>query len=55
MLEPFKIKILIPFTIIFHETLHSYNNLCPSNEGVSKGCKHSLIYTNQRETKQEIT
>ncbi len=42
--KPFKIKILIPFTILFHQTLHSYNNLFLSSEGVSKGHKHSFTY-----------
>jgi hypothetical protein len=36
-------EISIPFIILFYETLHSYNNLFLSNEGVSKGYKHSLI------------
>ncbi len=40
----FKIKISIPFTILFHKTLHSYNNLFLSSENVFKGLKHSLIY-----------
>jgi len=35
-------KISTPFTILFPKTLHSYN-LFSSNEGVSKGHKHSLI------------
>jgi hypothetical protein len=34
----------IPFTILFHEALHSHNNLFLSSEGVSKGHKHPLIY-----------
>ncbi len=42
--KPLKTKISIPFTILFHETLHLYNNLFLSNEGVSKCHKHSLIY-----------
>ncbi len=39
-----KTKISIPFTIIFHETLHSYKNFFSSSENVSKGHKHSFIY-----------
>jgi hypothetical protein len=39
-----KTKISIPFTILFYETLHSYNNLFLSNESVSKGHKHTFIY-----------
>jgi len=42
--KPFKIKILIHFTIIFHETLYSYKNVFLSNEDVFKGHKHPLIY-----------
>jgi hypothetical protein len=38
-----KTKISIPFTILFHEILHSYN-LFLSSEGVFKGHKHPLIY-----------
>jgi hypothetical protein len=33
-----------PFTILIHQTLHPYNKIFLSNEGVSKGHKHSLIY-----------
>jgi len=40
----FKAKILIPITIVFYKTLHSYNNLFYSNENISKAHKHSLIY-----------
>jgi len=42
--KPFKTKILIHFTIIFHETLYSYKNLFLSSEDVFKGHKHPLIY-----------
>ncbi len=42
--KPFKTKISIPFTNVFHETLHSYNNLFLSSEGVSKDHKHAFIY-----------
>ncbi len=42
MSKPLKIKILIPFTILFHINLHSYNNFFSSSEGVSKGLKHSF-------------
>jgi len=38
-----KTKISIPFTILFHETLHSYN-LFLSSESVFKNHKHSFIY-----------
>jgi hypothetical protein len=43
-MKPFKIQILIPFTILFHEILHLYNNLFISSEGVSKGHKYPFIY-----------
>jgi hypothetical protein len=43
-LKPFKIETSIPFTILFYQTLHSYNSLFLSSEGVSKGHKHPLIY-----------
>jgi len=52
--KPFTIKISIPFTILFHEILHSYNNLFLSSENVSKDHKHSLIYY-KKKTKQEIS
>jgi len=44
LMKPFKTKISIPFTILFHKILHSYQNLFISSEGVSKGHKHPLIY-----------
>jgi hypothetical protein len=37
--KPLKSKISIPCTIIFHEILHSYNNLVSSNDCVSKSHK----------------
>ncbi len=37
-------KISIPFTIIFHKTLYSYNNLFSSSEDVFKNHKQSFIY-----------
>jgi hypothetical protein len=43
--KPFKIKISIPFVILFHEGLHSHNNLFLSNEGVfqrSQTCTYIL-------------
>jgi len=42
--KPFKIKISIPFTIIFYEILYSYNNLILSSENVFKDHKHPFIY-----------
>jgi hypothetical protein len=33
-----------PFTILFHQTLHPYNKIFVSSEGVFKGHKHPLIY-----------
>ncbi len=53
MSKPSKIKISILFTILFHETLHLYNNLFLFTEGVFKGPIHPLIYTKQKETKQK--
>jgi len=44
MLKRFKIKISIPFTIIFHKILYSYNNLFSSSESVSKSLKQSVVY-----------
>jgi hypothetical protein len=44
MPKPLEIKFSIPFTNLFHETFHFYNKLFLSNEGVSKGSKHSFIY-----------
>jgi hypothetical protein len=44
ILKLFETKISIPFTILFHETLHSYKKLFLSSESVFKGHKHSLIY-----------
>ncbi len=45
MLKPFKTKFSIPFTILFYEILHSYNNLILSSGSVFQGHKHHL-YTN---------
>jgi hypothetical protein len=50
MSKPFKTKILIPFTILFYEILHSYNNLILSSESVFNGHKHHL-YIIQKEIK----
>jgi hypothetical protein len=44
MSKPFKIQISFLFIILFHEILHSYNNLIRLSESVSKGHKHPLIY-----------
>ncbi len=43
MQKIFENKISIIFTILFHKTLHSYNNLFSWSEGVFKGHKHSFI------------
>jgi hypothetical protein len=40
----FQNKIINAFTILFHKTLYSYNNLFVSSESVSKSHKHSFIY-----------
>ncbi len=42
-----------PFTILFHQTLHMYNNFV-SSEGVSKSYKHLLIYY-LKKTQEKIT
>jgi hypothetical protein len=52
MLKLFKIKISISFTILFHETLRSYNNLFSLSAGVSKGHKHPLILTKRKLNKK---
>jgi hypothetical protein len=44
MPKPLKFKFSIPFTTLFYQTFHSSNKLFSSNEGVSKGPKHPIIY-----------
>ncbi len=46
--KPFRTKIRIPFTILFHEIFRLYNDLFLSSDGVPKGHKHSLIYSPKR-------
>jgi hypothetical protein len=43
MQKIFENKISIIFTILFHKTLHSYNNLFSSSKSVFKAHKHSFI------------
>jgi hypothetical protein len=38
--------------ILFSQTFHSYNKLFSSNEGVTKGLKHQLIYQTKGKIKQ---
>jgi hypothetical protein len=52
--KTFQIEILIPFTNLFHKTLHSYNNFFYQVKVFSK-VTNIHIYINQKEIKQEIS
>jgi hypothetical protein len=51
--KPFKIKTSIPFTILFYQTLHSYNNFVQVKVFLKVTNTH--LYTIQNETSQEIS
>jgi hypothetical protein len=52
MSKLFKTKISISFTILFHVTLHSNNNLFSLSASIFKGHKHPLPLTKMKPNKK---